>query len=632
MNEPTTPFALHTFEDIKVANFSINTISRSKLRNRIIYVKTKSGNVAKLLIQSGDNLRIVEMVVYGGDGIIKNAVQNLIISANLSCDVDLCIATTNDADFKWVHAIAVQDMIVATENVSFFICTDFEEITFNEIHLAVFQSGKISGDWLHNQVVYCKTNQGRFAKLLIEANNNLLIRRLVVYNADGGVFLDKFNFIVPPSNTVDLDTGAIATAGFDLWWEAVDDKTRNLVPLKNVEIAYEAYYQFNKYLPLINHKGIQMALIITGNNNRNYQDWTLGEKLQLQEYLYLREINQLNPISGPPAFTVKNGNNIISDNDAMIIYFKHVAQSFWADANNIVPWRLVEITDEERLYLLDMRKLCGFISGQGYVFQSELMGGVTPWCPEISFQFMLENDFIKPSRHETIYQLVDWARRHLKHIATFSSPVLGGPFASWEDQYNFYFNYLGLPPVDKIIFPLPDRPHITGGCYTTTGLLAAVLRSVNIPVKSERSNLSGILHSRTSFFTENIHLAHADDPYNAYVIPGINTVPIEQIFYSDQELNDLILAPTPLPGKTIPETATFNLIKHLLNLAIAFKTDLLLKKRCNDMATGIQFGEGSALWSDLHDYFSDAEIADITVSLTDAIADIPGGCSVIGGV
>lgn len=32
----------------------------------------KSDNFAKLLIQGGDILRIVEIVVYGGDGIIIN--------------------------------------------------------------------------------------------------------------------------------------------------------------------------------------------------------------------------------------------------------------------------------------------------------------------------------------------------------------------------------------------------------------------------------------------------------------------------------------------------------------------------------------------------------------------------------
>jgi hypothetical protein len=210
--------------------------------------------------------------------------------------------------------------------------------------------------------------------------------------------------------------------------------------------------------------------------------------------------------------------------------------------------------------------------------------------------------------------------------------MIDGPFATQQDQWQFLFGYRGLPPIDKMITPLPGKKHTTHGCWGTDGFFAAVLRTVNIPVKHGRSNFDGFTHSRAEFFTIGKNLAHGDDPYNGWVRLGINNVPINRVFYTDAEITSLIDAPVPLPGKTVVQTASINHNKHSVDLAIEFKTNYLLNRRCQDKTSGISTGAGSQVWSNLHEFYTDAQIATIGTGCDAAIAAIAGGCASIAWV
>ena len=88
--------------------------------------------------------------------------------------------------------------------------------------------------------------------------------------------------------------------------------------------------------------------------------------------------------------------------------------------------------------------------------------------------------------------------------------------------------------------------------------------------------------------------------------------------------NKVIDAPPVLPGKTVPETASYNHIKFLTDLAIQFKPSYLLRLRCQDKVSGINSGAGSKVWENLHEFYTNAQIATIVTNCDTAIAAI--GC------
>jgi hypothetical protein len=315
--------------------------------------------------------------------------------------------------------------------------------------------------------------------------------------------------------------------------------------------------------------------------------------------------------------------------DATKIYMAHVAQSLWVDANNKVTWKLTGAPANHLAHLFDMRKLYNFTPGSGHSFDFNVMGAVTHWSPGISYKFLSDNAMIKADMLSTIKAVAEWVRANLQHILGFAGDPEGGPFATQQDQWQYIYGYRGLPLVDKVISPLPGHKHITNGCWGTDGFFAAVLRTVNIPVKHGRSNFSGNNHSRAEFFTVNKNLAHGDDPYNGWVRLGINNVPIERVFYSNAEISSLIDAPAPLPGKSVTETASFNHSKHSIDLAIEFKTNYLLRYRCQDKVSGINNGAGSKVWENLHEFYTNVQIDTIVAGCDVAIAAIAGGCATV---
>jgi hypothetical protein len=621
----TIAFSLICFGDIQESTFSSANIPRSELVARIILAKTSEGNYAKMYVNSGPNLLITELTVYNPSGCIIKTGKNITVSATYSFDIDNAVQTNiANGDFWW-HALSSSDSRFDPKNgATFALVADFDDVSFTDVKNAVYKNIKIDREFLSQQILYCKTNEGRFAKIRVEAGNDLLIRSLRVFNTDGTIHLTKTNFTVPQTGTLDVDAGTVNSgiSVADLWWQAATSTQFFLTPRNGSTISFESYAQFEKYLPYFKDNAFKTAMVISGSTNRNYDQWTDAEKLQLREFIYRLELNKALPITALPVLTA---GRYMSTCDAIKIYLAHVAQSFWVDANNKVTWDIAGANAQYLEHLFDMRKLYSFSSANGYSFDFLVMGNVTDWNPGFSYQFLLSNSLIKPTQWETIQAVVDWCRANLRHITHYTSDW-NGPFASQEDQWEYLYGYRYLPPVDKVLVPLPDRDHITHGCWGTDGLLAAVLRTVNIPVKHGRSNFGGALHSRAEFFSVGKNLRHGDDPYNGWVRLGVNNIPVDRLFLTDAQLTSLIDAPTPRPGMTVPQTASYNHGKIYVDLAIEFKTNYILDMRCHDLHSGVVTGAGSLLWNNLHDYYTDSQIASIAVSLDSALAMIPGGC------
>ncbi len=624
MIDPTTEFNAITFQDVSTAAYSPTRVNRGQLRDRILFARTNGGNFAKFQVHSGDDLRITRLVVYTPAGCILRTANNVIIRSSFSCDLDNALESSIGADFWW-HGISPGVHYLEPQNAAtFHVVRGFDEVSFEEARGAPFSTRRIERPALLDQVIYCRTSQGRYAKLLLEAGDTLIVRRLLVWDGDATVRLDRSNIEVPRTWTLDVDSGNVGAAGYDLWWQVETETRFFLTPANGAQISYPSYYLYEKYLPLIRSSVIRAALVfLDAAGTRSYDAWSEGEKLQLREFLYARETGAEFPIQGPPALT---DDQFMSRCDAWKIYLAHVAQSLWVEANALVPWNLSGASATHLEHLFGMPRLLLFTPGRGHSFSLVAMGAVTHWHPRTSYEFLRDQRILGADHRSTIMALADWCRANFIHIIGYAYDTGGGPFASQADQYQYIYGYRGLPLVEKMIYPLPGRHHITAGCWGTDGFLAAVLRTANIPVRHGRTNFSDAIHSRPEFFTIDRNLAHGDDPYDGWVRLGHNNVPIDRIFYTGGQLTAEIDAPPARPGMTVPQTTSYNAEHRTIGLAVEFKTSYLLNLVCQDQVAG-RTGPGSNLWRGIHNHYTDPQVETIRADCLTALAAIPGGCA-----
>jgi hypothetical protein len=298
-------------------------------------------------------------------------------------------------------------------------------------------------------------------------------------------------------------------------------------------------------------------------SEKTYDQWSAAQKADLDQAILLLEREGRHAMTLPPALVSATN---FSSQDAWKIYLAHVAQSLWTEVHGIVPWRLADFRDNDLKLLLDSRTLMAVSATTpvSYGFVSILMGNITAWNPRISYQFLSNLNMIGPTQTATIFAVTDWMRAHLIHIS-------GG--TAYSDQYG----YAGPPPADRVLYPLEGKRHITAGCWGTTGLYSALLRSVNIPVKSRQIDLIGGNHSHPGFPSAGLALVHGDDPYTMQLDISGNVIPSAELFYSLTELsNRFVNPPVDCVGSrcnTIGVQASYNQEKDQWQLAHDYLAD-----------------------------------------------------------
>jgi hypothetical protein len=192
----------------------------------------------------------------------------------------------------------------------------------------------------------------------------------------------------------------------------------------------------------------------------------------------------------------------------------------------------------------------------------------------------LYNKMIGPTRPTTIAGLLDWCRSNLRHF-------IGG----WDTK-NVYdqWQYRGLPPVVKMIQgtkplsapPGSDIPHITGGCWGTTGFLRAVLRSVNVPVEL----VTHCGHAQPHFIEDGLYLTHGDDPYNA-LTRSVPPMPISEILVNQVQFDSWF-------GPAVPSaTQCSNVGRRNTDLSLTYLPTYLLQAYCQDIVGGKTHSNGA---------------------------------------
>jgi len=353
---------------------------------------------------------------------------------------------------------------------------------------------------------------------------------------------------------------------------------------------------------------------------KNYSAWTAGQKTALNNAILALERGENPAGTAPPALLA---NNYISANDAWKVYLAHIAQSLWVEVHGAVSWHLSGFTDSQLAYLLDSRKLMSYNAATNrYKFINDVMGNITAWNPRASYEFMTNLKTIKSNQAATIYALTDWMRGHLNHISS-------------DTNYSVQYGYAGPPPADKVLYPLEGKKHITAGCWGTSGLYAAVLRGVNIPVEHARTVFyGGASHSRPSFPSVDRSMPHGDDPYSGILVPSGAIVASSKLFYTLAQMNGKFINP-PLDCvsgdcNTVGEQASYNTSKDHWQLAYDYMTDYIMYQYAqngaaylNDSLRGDRVGGSVQQYA--KPFFTDAERAAMVTAVENKIKEIGDG-------
>jgi hypothetical protein len=614
MDDPTAEFRFIPFTEVRDAPFSPDRIERGNLVDRIVFARTSLGNYAKFQVHGGRDLLIQRIVVYDPAGCIIRTASTVTIRGSYRCDLDNARESATGTDFWWEAVSDTENILVPVGGAVFHLYRGFDDATFDELRAATYSRQPVLRDFLLDQVLYCRSRRGHFAKLSVEAGPALVVRRLQVHGADGRIETIRTNFPVPSWHALDLDTGVVSAGDGDLLWDAI-----SLTPIGTAGISCDSWYRFEAYNDLLNDAGIRAALLVGDASAplRDYGGWTDAERWQLWEFIQLRAAGRALPIAGPPALLRRDAFDI-SHCDAWKIYLAHVAQSLWVDANALVPWRLSGAGAAQLEALLRMDTVVN--QSPGHVS----LGDTTQWNPQGSYSFLTGGLMVGSDHWSTIRNLVEWCRTNLIHATSWVS--LG--FASEQDYLGSVYGYRGPPLVERMIDPLPGQRRTSLGCWYTDSFLASLLRTVNVPIRQGITTFSGVAHSRAEFFTVGYNLAHGDDPYNGWTYTGgtardARLVPVDRLFYGNSELAWLIDHPVPRPGLTLSETASYNAEGRQMALAIEFKTDYLLDLRRTDVGSRLT-GHASQLWMALHGHYSDTAIDVIAADCDREIAALGG--------
>lgn len=640
--ESTIDIRLITFPDLQAARYSSAHVDGRALADRTVFARTRAANYAKFqAVMVGSCLQISGLTVYDPSGVILLSAAPFTVRSSFGADIEHGTEVgPADGDFSWHGISAGVNELVPTLGTSYALFVDFDAISLAEVLKAHYTAQPVDASALTHQIIFARTRQ-YCAKAVVEAKgDHLSVKRLVVWDAKHKQVMNRSNLQLRSQAMLRLGTGSVGRARDGFVWTQDAAGRWCLSPVNGAAISFPSYYRFDKYRSLLGEQDIQAALCFcrpggSAHPNLSYEYWEDELKLQCEEYLYLLDTGRPLPITGPPATTLNAAiqTPMIDWKDGRKVYFAHVAQSLWVEANQLVPWRLSR--DPVHLeYLFDSRKLMTRAANE-YYFDNGTMGLVTAWNPQAAYAFFQRRQFIANDEFSTVKNFTDWCRSNLVHITDYRSDPNGpGPdgqrFATLWDQYEWYYGYRGYPPVELVLEPPAGKPHITHGCWGTSGLFAGVLRSVNIPVRHGRTNFATGVHSRPEFISVEQNLAHGDDPYNRLIGRGHHTPPIELIFYSSAKLAAEIDNPVPLPGKTVAETASVNQTKKFGAIAVQYKTDYLLGCRCWDLQHNAPSPTVtySRLWQALHEAYSDAELVQIAAECDVEIA-VLGGCSEI---
>jgi hypothetical protein len=321
-----------------------------------------------------------------------------------------------------------------------------------------------------------------------------------------------------------------------------------------------------------------------------YPQWSQARKDELLHAFNLACTGHSVGLADPPAnmWALEDADypqTTISAQDAWPLFLAYVSQSLRVEVCGLTYWSIRDYPGDWLEMLLSGKSLFSLDRrNNGYFIDDSKTGFVLPSPPQPIYRFLSENGMIGAKAFSTIGRSLEWCRQHLVHFRG------GFQALNMQDQWQ----YRGWPPVSRM---LEGTPHAgvenilsnrTAGCHGTTGFLRCLLRTVNIPVEYTQVICDAVVHAVPAFVTENRYLSHGDDPYNqaARCTPPygawellINQQTFESWFGSSVE----------------PQDRRKNIGRRVVELALKYLPDNLLRLYCNDQVLGINHENSSVL-------------------------------------
>ncbi len=277
---------------------------------------------------------------------------------------------------------------------------------------------------------------------------------------------------------------------------------------------------------------------------------------------------------------------LANGSQAWPIYLGHVALSLATEINGWVPWSIRGLDDAALADLLGANEMFFQTYDMSYVvYRGMAVKGGTPSNATTVREFLKDHRLVGKSALSTVACMLDWSRWNLRH-------VIGS--TGWENLQNYY-QYKGASPIIRILegtvaegpgIPSVGHAHWTAGCGGTKGLLAWVLRTVNIPV--HQMNVNG--HALPYFPSIERYLSHGDDPYDALM--KTSEIAAKRLLIGQRQFDRWFTLASD-------EEAAENVGRRPRQLSIPTPPPYVVSKYCQDVIDGKSHADGQVF--DIYD-------------------------------
>ena len=307
----------------------------------------------------------------------------------------------------------------------------------------------------------------------------------------------------------------------------------------------------------------------------HYYQWLSGNLAQFPGIEVLSPpFNQVQLQDGQSAVTAFSGFA------ARSLYVQNVAHSLALEIGGFVPWSILNYDPTDLFRILSSLFL--FSAGHYLDASSTEFNGwwprgspfsVTPAPPTVTFQFLVDENILRPTHYDTIARLMKWGRDHMAHYG-------GQPVA--ENMEN-HWQYRGNAPtarmisLTKMLSPMSPAHAWTPGCSGASRFFVDVLRAANIPVSVQHPAAGGG-HTMPVFHSAGVALSHGDDVYSVqFNIPSVDPdyLPPGDVLISTQTFSQWFLG---------PEAGSHNVGRQVIEIANDILPNKLMQKNCDDLA------------------------------------------------
>jgi len=369
-------------------------------------------------------------------------------------------------------------------------------------------------------------------------------------------------------------------APFDIGWPSVGELDSELREL----YAHSDYFRSN---PRIARMTVESFDRITLYNFcsclANLEN--IGE-MDIREPLELRDC-----VEPDPCTSIE-----LTDSEFKMIFAAKAAHAIWLDKHDLVPWHLLDYTDDELEGLFTPEKLFNGSDAVGYSFY-----GIVDHSPSEAYGYVLEQGLLRDTRINTLYAVLDDVR------GAGSLPSFYHGSASYGDPTTartLYEALTGLSTRGAREVRISRK-----GCHTMARIVVGILRAVNIPGETTTSGeWYEVAHCTAVWPVLSRVMPHGDDVYSATLreVPVAEFLPTFDI-YSHPDYTSVCGTSKPCISK-----------RHRALLAISYPAQWM-RERCCHPERYDYTSCSDYIHSEYSTYLTEAE-------MTEAVVRISGLC------